>query len=242
MLIIIVLAIIILFVLLAYRIFVRKIISEKNQQCQVEIQYQKNLLKQNVETQESERERIAILVHDDIGNKLNVLSVWLNNPDTWNSDRSKEIILKQVPDLIETTRSISHALYPVNLERFGLISAIDNLIANVENSLIIELILKHEYTDRQISFEVQLYRIIQEFISNVLKHSEANKMFIQIRDSDNSLCILLSDNGKGFDVKSKKMGMGLRNIDLRLKSMDAVYKWKSKTNKGSRLIIMVPKS
>lgn len=176
----------------------------KNQQCQVEIQYQKNLLKQNVETQESERERIAILVHDDIGNKLNVLSVWLNNPDTWNSDRSKEIILKQVPDLIETTRSISHALYPVNLERFGLISAIDNLIANVENSLIIELILKHEYTDRQISFEVQLYRIIQEFISNVLKHSEANKMFIQIRDSDNSLCILLSDNGKGFDVKSKK--------------------------------------
>lgn len=238
--IIVVLTIVIVFILLAYRTFVKKILNEKYRQHRIEIEFQKNLLKQNIQTQESERERIAKLLHDDIGNKLNILSVWLNNPDTWNSNRSKEIILNQIPDLIETTRNISHSLYPVNLERFGLLSTIDSLIANIETSLTVELVVADGYNERDVSFEVQLYRIIQEFISNVIKHADANKMIIQLRDSQKALNVLLKDNGKGFDVNSKKRGMGLTNIDLRLKSMDASYKWKSSANKGSRLIISIP--
>jgi signal transduction histidine kinase len=232
--------IIVSFVFLLFRIFIRRIISEKNLQYQREIQHQADMLEQSVKVQESERERIAIMLHDDIGNKLNVLSVWLNNPDAWNSERSKEIIISQIPDLITTTRSISHSLYPVNLERFGLINTIEELINSVESSLKIELILNHKYTPRNISLEVQFYRIIQEFLSNVIKHAGASRMVIGVRDSEKSLCLVLSDNGKGFDVNALKKGMGLRNIELRLNSMGAAFKWKSVINNGSRLIITIP--
>lgn len=234
--------IIISFALFVYRIFVLRIIKEKNLQHQLEIQHQKKILEQSIKIQESERERIAVKLHDDVGNKLNVLSVWLNNPNTWNSERSKVIVERQIPDLIETTRSISHSLYPVNLERLGLVLAVEELIANVESSLIIQFILIHKYTPGNISSEVQLYRIIQEFLSNVLKHSESDRMLIHIRDSTDSLNVVLSDNGKGFSFSSVKKGMGLRNIELRLSAMGAINKWKSTINKGCRLIIMIPKS
>jgi signal transduction histidine kinase len=239
---IIVLAVIITFTLLAYRIYILRIVKEKNLQHQLETQYQLNILEQCIKIQEKERERIALKLHDDIGNKLNILSVWLNNPKSWKSESSKEIVLKQIPELIETTRSLSHSLYPVNLERFGLVIAIEELMANVESSLIIEFILLYEYKPRIISIEVQLYRIIQEFLNNVLKHAQANKMRIYLRDSENMLSLLLSDNGKGFPINSISKGMGLRNMEMRINSIGAIFKWKNRTNYGSRLIILIPKT
>ncbi len=239
---IIVLFIIVAFAILAYRFFVNRIIKEKNRQHQLEIQHQKDILEQSIKIQESERKRIAVLLHDDVGNKLNILSVWLNNPDTWNSQRSKEIILKQIPDIIETTRNISHSLYPVNLERLGLILTIDELNANVESLLKIQFVVIQKYVPSKFSTEVQLYRIIQEFMSNVLKHAAASKMIIQIRDSMKSLCVLLSDNGKGFDIESVKKGMGVSNIEFRLNALNAAFKWKSAVNKGCRIIIVIPKT
>lgn len=226
---------------MAYRFFVNRIIKEKNRQHQLEIQHQKDILEQSIYIQENERRRIATLLHDDVGNKLNILSVWINNPDSWNSERSKEIISKQIPNIIETTRNISHSLYPVNLERLGLILTIDELISDVESSLKIHFIVIHAYKPGKFSVEVQLYRIIQEFLSNVLKHATASSMCIHIRDSVNSLCVLLSDNGKGFDVCSVKKGMGVSNIEFRLNALNAAFKWKSIINKGCHLIIIIPK-
>lgn len=194
---------------------------------------------QNITIQEEERERIAIKLHDEIGSKLNILYVWLNNPETWNSERSRKIIIAQVSDLIETTRCISHYLYPANLERFGLIHTLQDLIGNVESSLQIQFVFTHNYTFKNISIEIHLYRIIQEFLSNVLKHSQANKMLMHIRHSNNSLSIILADNGKGFNYPTKTKGIGLKNIELRLKSIKANYKWKNIVNKGCCLIIII---
>ncbi|TDQ08416.1 histidine kinase/DNA gyrase B/HSP90-like ATPase [Pedobacter metabolipauper] len=239
---VIILILIITFILLTYRNFIHKIILEKNIQHQQEIQHQKNNVIQGAKVQEEERKRIAQLIHDDIGNKLNILSVWLNNPNAWNNERSKEIVAKQIPELIEATRNISHALFPVNLEHYGMILTLEELIANIESSLTVHLIIVHPYTPGAMYFELQLYRIIQEYLSNVLKHAEASQMFIQLRDSSKYLCITLSDNGIGFDVNSASKGMGLRNIASRIKSMDAVYRWKSIKNKGSQLTIVIPKT
>lgn len=237
---VVVLTIIITFAMFSYRAFIQKIIREKNIQHKQEIQYQKEASLQSIKTQEEERKRIAQIVHDDIGNKLNVLSIWLNNPNAWNNERSKEIVAKQIPELIEAARNISHALFPVNLEYFGIILTLEELIANVDSSLAVHLIVIPEYVPRDVSFEVQLYRVIQEFLSNAIKHAEASEMLIHIKDSSNYLCIVLSDNGIGFEIGSLKKGMGLRNIESRIKSMNAIYKWKSTLGKGSRLIIIIP--
>ncbi len=225
-----------------YRSFVQKIILENNIKQEKEIQYQRDISFQNIKTQEEERKRIALLIHDDIGNRLNILSVWLNNPDAWNNNRSKEIVIRQIPELIKATRDISHALSPVNLEYLGLILSLEELITNIESSLKVLLIIRHKYTPRDIPFEVQLYRIIQEFLSNVLKHAKASKMLIHLRDSLKLFSVVLSDNGVGFELNSLSKGMGLKNIESRIKSMNAIHKWKSIKNKGSQLILIIPKT
>ncbi|MDG1509018.1 MAG: histidine kinase [Flavobacteriaceae bacterium] len=234
------LSIIILFAFIAYSAFVQKILREKSQQYQLELAHQKEVTLQYTSVQESERKRIAELLHDDIGNKLNILSLWINNEDSLNNKRSREVIKQQIPALIEATRTISHSLYPVNLEKFGLILTLEALISNVNESLPIQLIVNHDYQKRQISFEVQIYRIIQEFLSNVIKHAKASNMLIHIRDTETSLALILSDNGVGFDNSILKKGMGLKNIDSRIKSINAFSKWKSKKGNGSRLIIILP--
>lgn len=239
--IIIVISIVIIFTLLIYLTFVQRIIKEKNIQYEKDIHHQKELLQQNIAIQESEQERIAILLHDDIGNKLNILSVWLNNKDTWNNEKSKNIVLHQIPKLIDVTRNISHSLYPVNFEQFGLILTIEELISNIEGSLSIKLNLLKDYIPNDISLDLQIYRVIQEFLSNVLKHSKATKMQIDIKSKNDSTIIILKDNGIGFDIDSTKRGMGIKNIELRLESITAISKWKSINNKGTRLLIRIPK-
>jgi signal transduction histidine kinase len=234
------LSIIILFAFIAYSAFIQKILKEKSQQYQLELAHQKEVTLQYTSVQESERKRIAELLHDDIGNKLNILSLWINNEDSLNNKRSREVIKQQIPALIEATRTISHSLYPVNLEKFGLILTLEALISNVNESLPIQLIVNHDYQKRPISFEVQIYRIIQEFLSNVIKHAKASNMLIHIRDTETSLAVILSDNGVGFDNSILKKGMGLKNIDSRIKSINAFSKWKSKKGNGSRLIIILP--
>lgn len=233
----IILIIIIGFIFLLYRAFINKILQEKNIQHELELNHQKEIALQASIIQENERKRIAEVLHDDVGNKLNILSLWINNEDTWNNERSKEIIVQQIPELIETTRNISHSLYPVNLEKFGLILTLEALIANVDKSLSMELLVHHKYQPRNISFELQVYRIIQEFLSNVIKHAKASNMLIQIRDTKGILSIILSDNGVGFDHQQLQKGMGLENIDSRIKSIDGRCKWKSKKGQGVRLII-----
>ena len=226
--------------MIAYSAFIQKILREKSQQYQLELAHQKEVTLQYTSVQESERKRIAELLHDDIGNKLNILSLWINNEDSLNNKRSREVIKQQIPALIEATRTISHSLYPVNLEKFGLILTLEALISNVNESLPIQLIVNHDYQKRPISFEVQIYRIIQEFLSNVIKHAKASNMLIHIRDTETSLAVILSDNGVGFDNSILKKGMGLKNIDSRIKSINAFSKWKSKKGNGSRLIIILP--
>ena len=226
--------------MIAYSAFIQKILREKSQQYQLELAHQKEVTLQYTSVQESERKRIAELLHDDIGNKLNILSLWINNEDSLNNKRSREVIKQQIPALIEATRTISHSLYPVNLEKFGLILTLEALISNVNESLPIQLIINHDYQKRPISFEVQIYRIIQEFLSNVIKHAKASNMLIHIRDTETSLTLILSDNGVGFDNSILKKGMGLKNIDSRINSINAFSKWKSKKGNGSRLIIILP--
>lgn len=238
---IIVLSIIIITSFAVYRAFIQKILREKSRQHQLELEHQKEVSLQYSQVQENERKRIAEALHDDIGSKLNILSLWINNEETWNSRRSREILVQQIPEIIESTRAISHSLYPVNIEKFGLILTIETLISNINQSLSVEFIVKHNYQKRSLDFEVQIYRIIQEFSSNVIKHARATKMLIQTRDTKKAFTLILSDNGVGFDTNQVQKGMGLTNIESRIQSINAHRKWKSKKDRGTRLILVHPK-
>jgi len=207
----------------------------------MDIHHQKEISFQYAAGQEEERKRIAELIHDDIGSKLNVLTLWINNEETWNDPRSKEVISTQIPALIDSAREISHALYPTILEKFGLLLTLEGLVSNIEGSLSVQLVCNHNYNPRPIAIEIQIYRIVQEFLSNVIKHANASEMNILIRDSKKGLTIVLSDNGDGFDADLKSNGMGLRNVESRVNSISAFSVWKNKADSGSYLLIILPK-
>lgn len=232
--------IIVAFVLLAYKFFIDRIIKEKNTQHEAEVLHQKKLILENINAQEAERRRIAVMIHDDIGNRLNILSLWLNNLDTQGDELIKDNISGQMSSLIDSARSISHSLYPVNLESVGLVLYIEELIANLSNRVNISLNVSSKFQKKDIFIEVQLYRIIQEFTTNVLKHSEATRIWIYIKDNQTNLAVVISDNGQSFEYDAVKKGMGIKNIESRIKSMNAIHKWKNVVNKGSRLIIKIP--
>ena len=139
-------------------------------------------------------------------------------------------------DLYFSTKNSGAFKVIVDLGNFD----IETLISNVNESLSIQLITHYEYQQKAIFLELQIYRIIQEFLSNVIKHANATDMCIHIRDTRKALAIILSDNGVGFDKEKLQNGMGLQNIDSRIQSIHALSKWKSKKGKGSRLIIKTP--
>jgi len=225
---------------MGYRTFVARIIREKDAQNFAEIQHQKNLALENIKAQEEERKRIAVMIHDDIGNRLNILSLWLNNLDTKGDELIKKNISGQMSSLIDSARSISHSLYPVNLESVGLVLYIEELIANLSSRINISLSVSPKFQRKEKFVEVQLYRIIQELTTNVLKHSKATRIWIYIKDSRTHLAVVILDNGQSFDYKEVKKGMGIKNIESRIKSMNAQHRWKNSVDKGSRLIIKIP--
>lgn len=231
-----------MFVFLAYKFFIDRIVREKNLQYEAEIQHQKNLTLESTKTQEEERKRMAILIHDDIGNRLNILSLWLQNLNAENKETSEKIISNQISELIDSARSISHSLYPVNLEKLGLVLYVEELITNLSNKIKITLHVVQEYQKKDIFTEVQIYRIIQEFTTNVIKHSKAAEMSIYIKDIKENRIVILSDNGESFDYDNASKGMGLKNIESRIKSLNARFKWKNTIGKGSRLIIIIPQN
>ncbi|WP_417444173.1 sensor histidine kinase [Joostella sp.] len=222
-----------------YRVFLRRIVKEKNKLFQSELDHQKNLRIQYSLVQENERKQIANLLHDHIGSKLNILSLWIDNEDTWSNKNSRAVIENLVPKLINETRSISHELYPVSLERFGLILTIEELLSNIELFFKIQFFLAYPYQKKERLIEIQIYRIVQEFISNVVKHAQASEVKLYLRDSANAFSIVLADNGIGFNLSEIKRGMGINNIETRLKSIEATWKWKSDSRKGTRLIILI---
>jgi len=226
--------------LLAYKTFIQRIVQEKDLQFQAEMEHQKELTLQNIKGQEDERKRIAISVHDDIGNRLNILSLWLNNLEPENQEASKKVITTQITELIDSTRNISHSLYPVNLEKLGLVLYLQELVTNLSQNIELDLQIDSKYEKKDTFTEVQIYRVIQEFTTNVIKHSKANEVIVYIRSHQKYLTLILSDNGESFDYQLAGKGMGLKNIESRIVSVKGFYKWKNKIGTGSRLIINIP--
>ncbi|MCK5169064.1 MAG: sensor histidine kinase, partial [Bacteroidales bacterium] len=148
-----------------------------------------------------------------------------------------------VDNAIITIKEISNNLSPHILERFGLEKAIktftDTIITKNEPEIILSSNLNGKRYDYNI--EVILYRIIGELITNTLKYASASKIEISLFNYEKKLALFYSDNGVGFDMKNtKSKGMGLSNINSRVKSLDGEMEMHSKHKQGFFLKITLP--
>ena len=202
-----------------------------------------------VATQEDERKRISRDLHDDIGTKLSALKLYLSSlHDKATESKNKDLISlaessrQLITEAMQEVRQLLLNLSPTVLEEFGYTTAVEVLVNKINETKQIHFNLvvfgmKHRL---QKDYELALYRITQELINNVLKHSEAKHVSLQIGQRDEQLILMIEDDGKGFDVHTHKDGYGLHNLDARTKLMHGTITIDSQPGKGTSALVEIP--
>lgn len=207
----------------------RKVIRYQAKLQNLEFEQQKMLLNASIKFQEEERQRIAADLHDDAGPLLATARLYLNE-NLVNLDKSAQLQsifnAKQIiDDTIQLIRNISHSLMPPTLKNFGLESAVNDLFQKINGSGSMNASCRfHDYRERlESDRELIVFRIIQELINNILKHSKSSFIHLTQNLSDSHLYIRLHHDGKGMTQKEfeklsqASTGLGLKNIQSRLK-------------------------
>jgi len=179
---------------------------------------QKNIMKATLDGQEKQREQIGKELHDNINQVLATVRLLLSMLRT--TDHAKaEIIAKskeQVNYCIEEIRRLSHSLTPPSLKESSLKASIESMISKISfaKGQQVKLDIMKGLNENNLSegLKVTIYRIIQEQLNNILKYACASRIKIKLAQKPCHVTLLLEDNGRGFDVKAKRTGIGLANI------------------------------
>lgn len=219
-------------------------------QLQSEIMKQQELAaKAVIAAEENERQRIARDLHDGIGQtlsaaKMNLSGVESRLPFASEADKlAFEKIISLVDESCKEVRNVSHAMMPNVLLKSGLGSAVKDFVEKIDGALL-KINLYTEGLNQRIdtSTETVLYRIIQECVNNVIKHSGANSLDISLVKDADAIAVTIEDNGKGFDTAllQNGAGMGLRNISSRVQYLNGTVDFDSAPGKGTLVAIHVP--
>jgi signal transduction histidine kinase len=202
------------------------------------------------DTQEKERIRVAKDLHDSLGQQLSAVKFYLGTLINTNKNADNAPILKKSDEALTTMltelRNICFNLMPKTLEQFGLIESVHELCRKTEFKGLFEFNVRSEknFPTLDKSLEIAIFRIIQEFISNAIKHGKATKIKILFnRDlKKGKIKIELKENGKGFDIvlANTSAGMGLKNVRSRVRSYNGEVKISSAHDKGTEYIIQFP--
>ena len=222
-------------VVVLVQLHLKRMLGAQEAYAQAQLDHQKELLHASVMVQERERTRIASDLHDELIGKLNLLALLGDAPKASVDPRA---LLKES---IGIARRISHDLSPPLLEATGLPELLDELLAPMRTRY--EVTLRTSlYTAIEPSTptKLQLMRIVQELLSNVVKHANASSINLYLRASTTGLAILFIDNGKGFNAANASGGLGMRNIELRVQLLAGQYHFKPASTGGSRFCMMIP--
>ncbi|GAA3652655.1 sensor histidine kinase [Flavivirga jejuensis] len=198
-----------------------------------------------IEGQEKERQRIANDLHDDLGGLMATVKLHFN---VLKDKKTPELFDKTntlLDEAYQKVRSIAHAKNSGVIAKQGLLKAIQNMAdkVSVSNKIIINVI-DHDLEDRlENSLELTIFRVIQELVTNIIKHAEATEAIIHLTNHEDSLNIMIEDNGKGFNpsqVTTKNKGMGISSIDKRVEHLNGTMTIESEINKGTTIIIDIP--
>ncbi len=198
--------------------------------------------------QEKERNRIAAELHDRLGSLLSAVKLHFSSIEADIDESNQEerenfsFALKLLDNSVEEVRSISHNLSKGILMKFGLSEAVKNLrdTINTAGQLQIKFIEAGPGYSLKPDIEVELFRIIQELITNSIKHSQADEIFVQLISDDEGLRIVVEDNGVGFNIrKLKGKGIGLINMKSRVEKFKGEYHIESSEGNGTTVIIEV---
>jgi signal transduction histidine kinase len=198
-----------------------------------------------VEGQEKERQRIANDLHDDLGSLMANIKIHFSNFKNKDSDHLYQRTSDLIEEAYQKIRQIAHAKNSGLLAKQGLFEAIKKHAKSVSASKEIKIqVIENGLSDRlENSIELTIFRVVQELMTNTIKHAKATELDIHLNQHDSTLNIVVEDNGIGFNnAKSGKeqSGMGLLSIERRINALGGSVIIESKPSNGTSVIINIP--
>lgn len=212
----------------------------------IEIEQKKKLTHAVMKAEEDERKRIAEDLHDSVAQKMVVAKLNLEalGNELEFSDQ-KKIIFNNINMLLKESttevRSLSHSMMPHAFERYGLINSVKDFLDKIhKKNLKINFNAEGDFSIIKENKSLLIYRIIQECIQNVLKHSSATRLDISMICVNNEADIMIEDNGCGFNTDEINYGTGLKNIQSRTAFLNGKSDINSTPGKGTVVAIYIP--
>ena len=223
----------------------RKAANTRLKDVQLELQ---SLTARLIQAQEEERQRISSELHDDLGQRLPLLIFGLerlkNGLPTMAPDRLELSRLQdQVKGITNDIHELSHELHSSKLQYLGLKPAVTELCRKMSEQRSIEVVLElNEYVPLHPDVQLCLYRIAQEALNNVVKHSESDRVTVSLIRDRFLARLQIRDNGVGFDISSTKAGLGLASMRERLRIVRGALSIDSVRGHGTEITAEVPLS
>lgn len=204
---------------------------------------------QILQAQEEERSRIAKEIHDDLGQLLVALKIYLTSQTMDLTQKYPELkklsenLKAKVGDIIEKTRDLSHELSPLGLSHFTLTGSIKELIASMNCAKGTTVKFAHRNISRVDlgDKKIMIYRIIQGALMNVMKHARARRVEVRMGRQKDKIYLVIKDNGVGFHIHEKrKGGLGLALMRERAKLIHAKLTIKSRVGAGTEIRLLIP--
>jgi signal transduction histidine kinase len=203
-----------------------------------------------INAEESERTRLARELHDDFSQRIAVLAVDLERLPKKMADNPAGA-KKRLAELLELTtgigadlHSLSHRLHSSTLDSLGLVDALESLCEEFAMQSEIDVSFAHEGVPEQLDPEIALclFRVVQEALTNVKKHSHALSVVVRISGTRDGLELSITDDGAGFsiDEAAKRIGLGLRSMQERIHLVNGTLKMRSYLQRGTSIDVRVP--
>ncbi|MAN29491.1 MULTISPECIES: tetratricopeptide repeat-containing sensor histidine kinase [Mesonia] len=200
-----------------------------------------------IEGQEKERQRLAENLHDNLGGtlaaiKLNMQNLQQNKNNETVLEKSINNSLNLIDDAYQNVRNMAHEKSNGVVASQGLLPAIQKFVNNISSKKL-EINVDHFGLKSRLdnSLEIRIFRIIQELITNIIKHANATEANISLTNHDSTLNIIVEDNGIGFKKGfSNSEGLGIASIEKRIESLGGTLEIDSSPNIGSSIIINLP--
>lgn len=212
----------------------------------LQISRQKDIAENTLSSQEQERQRLGLELHDDLGPTFSAIKINLKRVTSFvekgNNNKALSILTdtsEQLTDAVGRFSEVSRVLYPVIFNREGLEVAVLDIINNYGNktSITFSTQLKTEAIESDL-VRLAIYRVVQELTTNAVKHSQATKVSVSIVADSEHINLIYIDNGIGFEPDSKFSGLGLNSINGRVKALNGTVN--TTANKGIEIKIYIP--
>jgi len=239
---ILIIILLVVFVVVFFYVFQKRKNKLLYEKWETQRRYEREIVNSRLEIQEQTLRNVGWELHDNIGQLLSVAKMQLNMVGRVLEDSAKEQVREIgeiVGDTLKEVRSLSKSLNNEVVGYIGLEKSIANELDRFERLKMLEteLIVTGEKKEVRQKETIIIFRILQEFFSNVIKHAKATKLQVKIRYSD-FLYIDVVENGKGFDTKQIVKNSGLLNMKSRAEMIGAEYQLESKIGRGSKLRIV----